>query len=130
MTITKAVIGALLASLLGAPNLAAQRANAPAAESFVIETPAYRVAVSHVPVVIDPTPGNMPWLVVRVYLPDSVMQQLRLAPRTDPGQPRSSAGQHYRGANYDVLIKPEAYVERVNMAPSIITLSQPTPVRR
>jgi hypothetical protein len=102
----------------------------PDPESVVIETPAYRVAVSHVPVVIDPTPGNMPGLVVRVYLPDRVIQQLRLAPQADPGQPRSAAGQHYRGANYDVLIKPEAYVDRVNMVAPTITLSQPAPLRR
>lgn len=39
MTITKAVIGALLARLLGAPNLAAQRANAPAADANIFARP-------------------------------------------------------------------------------------------
>jgi Tol biopolymer transport system component len=102
----------------------------PDPDRFVIETAAYRVEVSHVPVVIDPTPGNMPGLVVWVYLPDDVMRQLRLAPPTDPGRPRSASGQHYRGVNYDLLIKPDAYVERVNFAPPIITLSQPRAFRR
>jgi dipeptidyl aminopeptidase/acylaminoacyl peptidase len=102
----------------------------PDPDRFVIETPAYRVEVSHVPVVIDPTPGNMPWLVVRVYLPDSVMRQLRLVSPDVYGRPRPASGQHLRGVNYDVLIKPGAYLERVNFGSPIITLSQPRAVRR
>jgi hypothetical protein len=72
----------------------------------------------------------MPWLVVRVYLPDSVMRQLRLVSPDVYGRPRPATGQHYRGANYDVLIKPGAYLERVNFGSPIITLSQPSAVRR
>ena len=105
----------------------------PDPESFVIETSAYRVEVNHVPVVIDPTPGNMPGLVVHLYLPDSVIQQLRVSPPADPRQPpRSATAQHFHGAKFDILIKPEAYLDRVNFSPPIIMLSQPTasPVRR
>jgi hypothetical protein len=83
----------------------------PFPESFSLDVGDVRIRLRHVPVAVDPKPGNAPGTVrITIFLPDSIAARIRDQRARSNG---AAAGQRVRDGDVELEIGPRAAVSRM-----------------